>query len=185
MALINKLAAIADAIRSKTGENDQMTLAEMPGKISGISTGGTMQSKSVTLGAAAPTDEAPDDGYDGLSSVSFEVDSAVINSGNIASGVTILGVAGSHQGGGIAGNTWYLLHASYTHPTQSGYYKVLEIVGAMGAAGKTSGAMFSRDDLSGWLSTYKGTGSFLLLHAEPGHNVGEYVSLFSGTWLSA
>lgn len=37
MALIDKLTAIANAIRSKTGETGTMTLAEMPAKIAGIS----------------------------------------------------------------------------------------------------------------------------------------------------
>jgi len=40
MALTDKLSAIADAIREKTGESGIMTLAEMPEKIAGISGGG-------------------------------------------------------------------------------------------------------------------------------------------------
>lgn len=40
MALTDKLSAIADAIREKTGESGTMTLAEMPDKIAGISGGG-------------------------------------------------------------------------------------------------------------------------------------------------
>lgn len=39
MAITEKLTAIADAIRSKTGETATMTLAQMPTKIEGISTG--------------------------------------------------------------------------------------------------------------------------------------------------
>lgn len=56
--------------------------------------GGTMQSKSITLGSAAPSTTTPDSGYDGLSSVSYTVDSSVIKSTNIKSGATILGVSG-------------------------------------------------------------------------------------------
>lgn len=41
MALTDKLTAIADAIRAKTGETGTMTLEQMPGKIGGISGGGT------------------------------------------------------------------------------------------------------------------------------------------------
>ena len=41
MALTDKLTAIADAIRAKTGETGKMTLEQMPGKIGGISGGGT------------------------------------------------------------------------------------------------------------------------------------------------
>lgn len=40
MALTDKLKAIADAIRAKTGKSDSMTLAEMPTEIENISTGG-------------------------------------------------------------------------------------------------------------------------------------------------
>lgn len=39
MALINKLKAIADAIRSKTGGTDKMTLDEMVTEISNITVG--------------------------------------------------------------------------------------------------------------------------------------------------
>lgn len=40
MALTDKLTAIADAIRSKTGKTDALTLDAMPGEIEGIQTGG-------------------------------------------------------------------------------------------------------------------------------------------------
>lgn len=40
MALTDKLTAIADAIRSKTGKTDGMTLDQMPGEIEGIEAGG-------------------------------------------------------------------------------------------------------------------------------------------------
>lgn len=40
MALTDKLTAIADAIRAKTGETGKMTLEQMPAKIGGISGGG-------------------------------------------------------------------------------------------------------------------------------------------------
>lgn len=40
MALIEKLTAIADAIRSKTGKTDGLTLDAMPGEIEGIQAGG-------------------------------------------------------------------------------------------------------------------------------------------------
>lgn len=50
MVLTNKLTAIADAIREKTGSTDKMTLDEMPTAISGITTGGGDSSQ-------IPTDE--------------------------------------------------------------------------------------------------------------------------------
>jgi hypothetical protein len=40
MALINKLTAIADAIREKTGKTGEMTLDQMPLEIAGIVAGG-------------------------------------------------------------------------------------------------------------------------------------------------
>lgn len=40
MALTDKLSAIADAIRAKTGKTDSMTLAQMPTEIASITTGG-------------------------------------------------------------------------------------------------------------------------------------------------
>lgn len=40
MALTDKLTAIANAIRSKTGKSDALTLEQMPGEIEGIQTGG-------------------------------------------------------------------------------------------------------------------------------------------------
>ena len=39
MALTNKLTAIADAIRTKTGKTDSMTLEQMATEISNISVG--------------------------------------------------------------------------------------------------------------------------------------------------
>lgn len=40
MALTDKLTAIADAIRGKTGKTDGLTLDQMPGEIAGIQAGG-------------------------------------------------------------------------------------------------------------------------------------------------
>ena len=40
MALTDKLTAIADAIRGKTGKTETLTLAQMPGEIEGIQVGG-------------------------------------------------------------------------------------------------------------------------------------------------
>lgn len=48
MALIEKITNIADAIRSKTGTTDTMTLAQMPELINGIQTGGGGSSSAVS-----------------------------------------------------------------------------------------------------------------------------------------
>lgn len=47
MALTDKLTAIADAIREKTGKSDAMTLEQMPAEIAEISGGGKYEVKKV------------------------------------------------------------------------------------------------------------------------------------------
>ena len=49
MAITDKLTAIADAIRGKTGKTDALTLDQMPGEIAGIQTGGGGTDLSVGL----------------------------------------------------------------------------------------------------------------------------------------
>lgn len=50
MALTNKLTAIADAIRTKTGKTDTMTLEQMVTEISSISVGtGEGGSSNITM----------------------------------------------------------------------------------------------------------------------------------------
>ena len=76
MALTDKLTAIADAIRAKTGESGTMTLGAMPGKIAAISGGSLQESKAVTITSNGTTNVTPDDGYDGMQSVAVTVNVA-------------------------------------------------------------------------------------------------------------
>lgn len=51
MALTDKLTAIADAIRAKTGKTDGLTLAQMPGEIADIQSGSNIpDGTNVTFG---------------------------------------------------------------------------------------------------------------------------------------
>ena len=73
MALTDKLTAIADAIRGKTGKTAGLTLEQMPIEIGGISggSGGPLQAKT-----AYPSHSeqviAPDEDYYGLVSVTVK-----------------------------------------------------------------------------------------------------------------
>lgn len=61
-----------------------------------------LESRTVNLGSSAPSSVTPSAGKDGISSVDFSIDSTVIAPGNIAKGVTVLGVAGTLEAGGSA-----------------------------------------------------------------------------------
>ena len=52
MGLIEKLTAVADAIRSKTGGTEELTLDQMPTEISGIITGGGAQVLTYTAASS-------------------------------------------------------------------------------------------------------------------------------------
>lgn len=57
-----------------------------------------LQNKNVTLGASMPSTQTPTSPYDGLSQVSFSLDSNVVKAENIKNGVSILGVTGNYIG---------------------------------------------------------------------------------------
>ena len=71
MALIDKLNAIADAIRNKTGGTDELTLDQMAAEIEGIQTGIPInnQDKAITENGTYTADE----GYTGLGEVVVNV----------------------------------------------------------------------------------------------------------------
>lgn len=69
MALIDKLTAIADAIRGKTGKADALTLDQMATEISGIETGPVLTDLEVTENG----EYTPPDGVDGFGKVTANV----------------------------------------------------------------------------------------------------------------
>lgn len=77
MALIDKLNAIGDAIRSKTGKTGKMTLDEMPTQIASIEGGGAAptptQEKTIDIKINGTVEVTPDEGY-ALSKVTANVD---------------------------------------------------------------------------------------------------------------
>ncbi len=100
------LTAIADAIREKTGGTDAIRTEDMAAEIQGIEAGGgssdpILQNKTATPRATEQTITA-DNGFDGLSSVTVEGDTNLVAE-NIAEGVSIFGVMGTHSGGGSTG----------------------------------------------------------------------------------
>jgi hypothetical protein len=96
------LQAIADAIKAKEETTDLIPVDEYASRIGALNVGNVrLQEKTVT-----PTAERnimlPDEGYDGFSSFTVEGD-ANLKSENIAKGVSIFGVKGTHAGGGSTG----------------------------------------------------------------------------------
>lgn len=101
MALTDKLKAIADAIREKTGNTAKLSLDAMPSAISGIKSNPVLQSKTVTPSTSKQT-VTPDSGYDGLSSVTVNAmangamsDISVSSSGVITSQIGTSGYLAS------------------------------------------------------------------------------------------
>lgn len=138
-----------------------------------------LQDKTVTLSSAAPTAITPDDGYNGLSTVSLALDESIIKPTNIRSGITILGVDGSVEG--MADGRWYISHTDTDDG--NGKYTVLEILTSINNPGFGSTAIIWADTLKSWYDKYKNGGSLLIAHSFAGHKVGDKFSAFDG-WLS-
>ena len=128
-----------------------------------------LQEKTVTLGSAAPTAITPDDGYNGLSTVSLALDESVINPTNIKLGVTVLGVQGSMEGLNRGG--WYLSHASTD--TGDGYYSVIDTIATVGGTDGNM-ALIWKEELQSWYNKYGNlTGAMIIMHSSSGHKVGD------------
>jgi len=82
------------------------------------------ETKSMTLGASAPSSVTPTSGKF-LSSVSPSIDTSVIKAENIAQGVQMLGITGTHQGGSTptlqSKSVTYTSNGSATVTADSGY----------------------------------------------------------------
>ena len=138
-----------------------------------------LQDKTVTLGSAAPTAITPDDGYNGLSTVSLALDESIIKPVNIRSGVTILGVDGSVEG--MAEGRWYLSHSGTKD--DNGYYTVLQAITSINYLRFGSTALISVPTLQSWYDKYKDVG-ILIAHSFAGHKVGDKFDPIDKGWLA-
>lgn len=138
-----------------------------------------LQDKMVTLGSASPTAITPDDGYNGLSTVSLALDESIIKPTSIRSGVTILGVPGILEG--MAEGRWYLSNVSTKD--DNGYYTVLEVMTSINYLRFGSSAVISVPTLKSWYDKYKNTG-ILIAHSFAGHKVGDKFDPVGKGWLA-
>lgn len=95
--------AEANAIREKTGGTapinyDYANRRGFAAAIASIAPAKPEQSKTLTLGAAAPSTVTPDSGKV-LSSVPVSLDTSVIKAENIKKDVQMLGITGTHEDG--------------------------------------------------------------------------------------
>lgn len=128
-----------------------------------------LQDKTVTLGSAATTAITPDDGYNGLSTVSLALDESVIKPVNIKSGVTVLGVQGSMEGLNSGG--WYLSHGITLD--DNNYWSVID---TLTTVIMPAGAMMLvwPDTLKSWYNEYGNKqGALIIMHSSSGHKVGD------------
>ena len=166
-AILDDFLAIKDNYFAKTpqayGEWDSLNL----------------QDKTVTLGSAAPTAITPDDGYNGLSTVSLALDESIIKPTNIRTGITILGVDGSVEG--MADGRWYMSHTDTDDGNNN--YTVLELLTSFNYPKFGSTLVVFPDKLKSWYDKYKNRGSLLIAHSFAGHKVGDKFSPYDGGWL--
>ena len=96
---VETLQDIADAIKEKEATDDLIPVDEYAERIRGIEGGKVRLQAKIATPTAEGTVVEPDKGYGGLSVVTIEGDEN-LKAENIAEGVSIFGVTGTHAGGG-------------------------------------------------------------------------------------
>ena len=100
MALTDKLSAIGEAIRAKTGKSDKLTLDQMPGEIAGITGGDVTMLQNVPINLNFASGDMVFEAPSGMA-----VKSAIVKQpttlipSNIKSGVDVAGIVGTLSGG--------------------------------------------------------------------------------------
>lgn len=138
-----------------------------------------LHDKTVTLGSSAPTAIIPDDGYNGLSSVTLGIDESIIKPTNIRTDVTILGVPGSVEG--MGDGRWYMSHTDTDDGNNN--YTVLELLTSINNPKFGSTLWIFSDKLKSWYDKYKNGGSLFVAHSFAGHKVGDKFNPIEGVWL--
>ena len=95
--------------------NNTPLINEAIQKANALPSAKTEQSKTLTLGAAAPSTVTPNSGKV-LSSVPVSIDTSVIKAENLAKDVRMLGITGKHEGGAAV----HLTVASYAPGSSQG-----------------------------------------------------------------
>ena len=127
MALTDKITNIADAIRSKTGKTNKLTLAEMPNEIEGIETGTApvLQDKTIEITENGTTNIKADNNYDGLNNVSVSVN--VETDEGITKMFTVDTLV--ENGGSIIDNGYYNSNGTWTSNSSYTTWKIPIIPG--------------------------------------------------------
>lgn len=162
------LATVADAIRNKGGISAPLAFPDgFATAIGNIPAGKTEQSKTLTLGANTPQTVTPDSGK-ALSSVPVTLDTSVIKAENIAKDVRMLGITGTHEGGG--GRTASFVDITLPTPSSVQFVDIAQGNGMFVALASNGTIVYSSDGVNwasitlpsvAWKSIAYGNGKFV------------------------